>query len=107
VIDIRIVHYCDGREETWLAILGDNVVGRISMELELGDRIKFKSAWVSEECRRKGIFRKLWDLRWERVSSEYSGWTCYAWCLEKSLPLLLEKGFVEKDFCVLVEKQVE
>lgn len=102
-----IVHFVVDREEWWLAQSGEEVVGRISMVLELGERIRFKSAWVHPDWRRRGVFRELWEARWARVVKEYSGWTGYAWCLEGSLPLLLEKGFVEKDSCTLVEKIIE
>jgi len=44
---------------------------------------------------------------WTFVQENYKGYKVYAWALPKSLPLLLEKGFVEGDTCVYVERQVE
>ena len=64
-------------------------------------------AWVHEDYRRKGIFRVLWDTRWEYVKKYYKGYKAYAWCKPMSLPLLLEKGFIEGDNCVYVEKIIE
>ena len=77
------------------------------MQEERGNKVKFLDAWVHEEHRRKGIFRKLWNTRWLFVQENYIGYKVYAWALPKSLPLLLEKGFIEGDTCVYVERQVE
>ena len=36
-------------------------------------------AWVHEDYRRKSIFRKLWDTRWNFVQQYYKGYKAYAW----------------------------
>ena len=82
------------------------VVGHIYMEKEVGNRIKFLDAWVHEDHRRKGIFRMLWDTRWDYVNQNHSGSTIYAWCKETSLPLLIEKGFSTGEICTYVEKTI-
>jgi hypothetical protein len=69
-------------------------------------KLKFTDAWVHEDHRRKGIYRKLWDIRWEYVNEHYKGYKAYAWCKPMSLPLLLEKGFIEGDNCIYVEKKI-
>ena len=56
--------------------------------------------------RRQGIFRLLWDTRWEFVKINFKGYKAYAWAKPMSLPLLLEKGFDEGDTCVYVEKKI-
>ena len=71
------------------------------------DKIKFLDAWVHKDHRRKGIFRKLWDIRWNFVQQNYKGYKAYAWCKPMSLPLLIEKGFKEGETCVYVEKIIE
>tara|TARA_R100000005_G_C4992275_1_gene199516 strand:+ start:1071 stop:1439 length:369 start_codon:yes stop_codon:yes gene_type:complete len=91
----------------WIAVQNDHTLGHIFMSVELEMKIKFLDAWVHEEHRRKGIFRKLWNTRWLFVQENYIGYKVYAWALPKSLPLLLEKGFIEGDTCVYVERQVE
>ena len=63
-------------------------------------------AWVHKNHRRKGIFRALWDVRWDYVNKHYSGYIAYAWCKPMSLPLLIEKGFEKGDTCVYVEKEI-
>ena len=60
-----------------------------------------------EDYRRQGIFRILWDTRWEFVNKEFEGFKAYAWAKPMSLPLLIEKGFNEGDNCVYVEKQIK
>ncbi len=94
------------RLETWIAMLNGEIVGHIYMEREDDMKIKFLDAWVHEEHRRKGIFRQLWEARWESVQSRYPGWTVYAWCKPASLPLLLEKEFDMGETCTYVEKKV-
>ena len=63
-------------------------------------------AWVHKDHRRQGIYRQLWDTRWNYVKEHYNGYKVYAWCKPMSLPLLLEKGFDSGDTCVYVEKTI-
>ena len=83
----------------WVAHIGNQCVGYIHFILE-----PFMDAWVHENHRRKGIFRKLWDIRWNFVQQHYKNYKAYAWCKPMSLPLLIEKGFDKGDKCVYVEK---
>jgi hypothetical protein len=92
------------KTETWIAMIENEIVGHIFMEKEVGNKIKFLDAWVHDDHRRKGIFRMLWDTRWNYVSEQYSGYLVYAWCKENSLPLLKEKGFETGEICTYVEK---
>ncbi len=105
---MKILHLNpNGQEiETWVAIIDDFIVGHIFMQIENGDKIKFLDAWVHDEHRRKGVYRKLWETRWEYVKENYHGHTIYAWCKEKTLPLLLEKGFTSGEICTYVEYKI-
>ncbi len=76
------------------------------MQIEANQTIKFLDAWVHDEYRRQGIFRTLWNTRWDFVKTQFEGYKVYAWCLPKSLHLLKQKGFTEGDTCVYVEKLV-
>tara|TARA_R110001592_G_scaffold3377_9_gene18890 strand:+ start:9627 stop:9899 length:273 start_codon:yes stop_codon:yes gene_type:complete len=76
------------------------------MHIEPNEQIKFLDAWVHDDHRRMGIFRKLWDMRWKFVNKEYKGYKVYAWCKPMSLPLLLENGFEEGDTCTYVHRMV-
>ena len=107
--DIKIVHLKSNAQqlETWIAMLDGDVVGHIYMLREEGNKIKFLDAWVHEDYRMKGIFRKLWDTRWDYVEKKYQGYMVYAWCRPASLPLLLEKGFEPGETCTYVEKIIE
>jgi predicted GNAT family acetyltransferase len=104
--EIKITHLKANSQktETWIAMIENEVVGHIYMEKEVGNKIKFLDAWVHDDHRRKGIFRMLWDTRWNYVSEQYSGYLVYAWCKENSLPLLKEKGFETGEICTYVEK---
>lgn len=92
--------------ETWIATIGEEVVGHIYMKIEKDNRIKFLDAWVHPDFRRQGIYRKLWETRWEYVNENYKGHQVYAWCKDESLQLLVEKGFVAGDICTYVEKTI-
>ena len=107
--EAKIVHLKSNAQklETWIAMINGEIVGHIYMEREDGQKIKFLDAWVHEDHRRKGIFRMLWEARWNYVSEKYSGWLAYAWCKPASLPLLLEKGFDAGEMCTYVEKVIE
>ena len=91
----------------WIAYIDELTVGHIHMVIEANNRIKFLDAWVHKDYRRNGIFRKLWDRRWEYVKKEFSGYKAYAWAKPMSLPLLLEKGFKAGDSSVYVETNIE
>ncbi len=90
----------------WIAHIDNVCVGHIHMLIEANKRIKFLDAWVHEEYRRQGIFRTLWDVRWDYIQDNYTGYTTYAWCKPMSLPLLLEKGFTTGDSSIYVEREV-
>ena len=97
----RILHLKPNAQdiETWVAIDDNDVVGHIYMKIEIDNQIKFLDAWVHEDFRRKGIYRKLWETRWDYVNEVYKGYTIYAWCKDNILPLLLEKGFNIGEVC--------
>ena len=107
--DITIAHLkANGQKiESWIALQNNEIIGHIYMAREDDNKIKFLDAWVHADYRRKGIYRKLWDTRWDYVSEKYKGWTVYAWCKKTSLPLLLEKGFESGEVVTYVEKVIE
>ncbi len=92
----------------WIAYTDQICVGHIHMQMEASKRIKFLDAWVHEDYRRQGIYRRLWDARWDfiHMNEKYKGYTVYAWCKPKSLPLLLENGFEQGEECIYVEKEI-
>ncbi len=107
--DIKIIHLKSNAQqlETWIAMINGEIVGHIYMEREDDNKIKFLDAWVHEEHRRKGIYRTLWETRWDYAQARYKGYKIYAWCKPASLPLLLEKGFDAGETCTYVEKTIE
>ncbi len=109
-MDIRIVTMKMNAQSQlgWLAVTPDDMtIGHIFMLVEPERTIKFLDAWIDENYRRKGIFRKLWEARWKFVQQNYIGYKAYAWCKPMSLPLLIEKGFEQGEAAVYVEKVIE
>lgn len=104
----KIIHLKSNVQEieTWVALSDDEVVGHIYMKIEKDNKIKFLDAWVHPDFRRKGIYRKLWEKRWNYVNQNYSGYTIYAWCKSNSLSLLIEKGFETGEVVTYVEKKL-
>jgi GNAT superfamily N-acetyltransferase len=94
-------------KHTWVAHIDNHCVGYTHFLLEPEKTIKFIDAWVHEDYRRQGIFRTLWDVRWEFVKQHYKGYTVYAWCKPMSLPLLLEKGFIAGEVCTYVSSNIK
>jgi hypothetical protein len=104
----RIIHLKPNAQEieTWIATIDGEVVGHIYMKVENDNRVKFLDAWVHPDWRRKGIYRNLWETRWDYVNKNYKNWTVYAWSKNESLPLLKEKGFTLGEICTYVEKLI-
>ena len=104
----RIVHLKPNSQqiETWVAVIGEEAVGHIYMKVENDKKIKFLDAWVHPEWRRRGIYRKLWETRWDYVIQNYKGYLIYAWCKPSSLQLLIEKGFQPGEIVTYVEKHI-
>lgn len=102
---MKIVHIKTNAQEmqSWIALIDNEVVGHIYMKMESDNKIKFLDAWVHDEYRRKGVFRLLWDTRWDYVNEHYKGYKVYAWCKDTSLSLLKEKGFNIGEICTYVE----
>ena len=92
--------------EGWLAIVDGLTVGHIFMQEEPDKKLKFLDAWIHPAHRRKGIYRSLWETRWQHVTGTYPDYTVYAWCKESSLPLLIDKGFAIGETCTYVERKV-
>lgn len=105
---VKIIHIKTNSQEieSWIAIINDEVVGHIFLKKEIDNKIKFLDAWVHPDWRRKGIYRRLWETRWDYVNKNYKGHLIYAWCKDSSLPLLLEKGFNSGEVVTYVEKKI-
>jgi GNAT superfamily N-acetyltransferase len=104
--DISILYSPSNTRElhSWIAILNNECVGNIHLQIEPNYKVKFLDAWVHKGYRRKGIYRRLWEVRWEYVQENLYGYTAYAWCKPMSLSLLIEKGFKGGETCIYVEK---
>lgn len=107
-MSIKIIHINPNSQEieTWIALNNEEVIGHIYMKVEKEEKIKFLDAWVHPEWRRKGVYRNLWETRWNYVNENYKGYLIYAWCKDSSLPLLTEKGFRKGEVVTYVEKKI-
>ena len=106
--DIKVLHLKSNAQklETWVAMLNGEIIGHNYLEREDNKKMKFLDAWVHQDHRRKGVYRVLWETRWEYVKKHFEGWTAYAWCKPSSLPLLLENDFISGETSTYVEKLI-
>ena len=88
----------------WVALHDGNAIGHVFIHVEPCNKIKFMDAWVDDSYRRKGIYRKLWDTRYEYARQHYSGWLVYAWCKPTSIEVFLEHDFEAGDTATHVHK---
>ena len=104
--DISILYSPSNAREihSWLAILNNECIGNVHLQIEPNKNIKLLDAWVHENYRRQGVYRQLWGTRWEFIQQNYKDYKIYAWCKPMSLPLFIEKGFKSGETCVYVEK---
>jgi hypothetical protein len=107
-VSIKIIHINPNSQEieTWIALNNEEVIGHIYMKVEKEEKIKFLDAWVHPEWRIKGVYRNLWETRWNYVNENYKGYLVYAWCKDSSLPLLTGKGFRKGEVVTYVEKKI-
>ena len=108
MLDIQIIYIPSNARDfhSWAAILSNKCIGNVHLQIEPNKKIKLLDAWVQPKYRRQGVYRQLWDTRWNFLQQNYKGYLSYAWCKSKSLPLAIEKGFNEGDNCVYVEKKI-
>lgn len=106
-LTVRLIPYNGRNLLTWAAFLNQECIGNISLEIHPGKKLKFIDAWVHPDFRRLGIYRTLWDIRWEYCINNYKGYKTFAWCKEKSFPLFKEKGYTIGEMCTYVEKDLE
>ena len=90
----------------WVAIIDDKEVGWCNMSFLPHNTLKFEDAFVDPDYRGKGIYRKLWDTRWEYVNKNFKGMKVIAYCKPITVSFYEEKGFEEVHKITLVEKTI-
>ena len=88
----------------WVAIKDHKEVGWVNMAFLPDNTIKFEDAYVHPNYRGQGIYRKLWERRWDYVTSHCKGMRVVAYCKPKSINLYMEKNFEVVEEVVLVKK---
>ncbi len=90
----------------WVAIIDGKEVGWCNMSFLPHNTLKFEDAFVDPDYRGKGIYRKLWDTRWEYVTKNFKGMKVIAYCKPITVGFYEEKGFEEVHKITLVEKTI-
>ena len=90
----------------WVAIVDGKEVGWINMSFKPDNTLKFEDAFVHPDYRGLGIYRKLWDARWEYVLTCCKGMKIISYCKPSTLSFYLDKGFTAKETITLVEATI-
>jgi len=90
----------------WIAIVDNKEVGWINMSFLPNNTLKFEDAFVHLDYRGRGIYRQLWNRRWNYVNSFCKGMKIIAYCKPTTLDFYIQQGFKELHTISLVEKQI-
>ena len=90
----------------WVAMVDNKEVGWCNMSFLPNNVLKFEDAFVLPEYRGKGIYSKLWDTRWNYISSFCKGMKIISYCKPSTYEFYKKKGFEEKYHVTLMEKQI-
>ena len=77
----------------WVAMLNNKEIGWVTMSFLSNNEILFENAYVDEQYRRKGVYRKLWNARWEHVKENYKGYTIRTYCRDTTVDMYRKNGF--------------
>ena len=90
----------------WVAIIDSKEVGWCNMSFLPNNILKFEDAFVLPAFRGRGIYRKLWDTRWNYVSTACKGMQVISYCKPSTQEFYKKRGFKEKYHVTLMEKQI-
>ena len=90
----------------WIAIVDGKEVAWCNMSFLPENTLKFEDAFVHPDHRGKGIYRKLWDTRWEYVNKNLKDMKIIAYCKPITVNFYQEKGFKEVHKITLMEKML-
>ena len=90
----------------WIALQDGKEVGWCNMSFLPNNTIKFEDAFVHQDYRGQGIYRSLWETRWNYIASHCQGMRIIAYCKPVTVQFYQDKGFVEVEKITLVERSV-
>jgi len=90
----------------WIAMVDGHEVGWCNMSFLPENTLKFEDAFVLPGYRGRGIYRKLWDTRWEYVNKNLKDMKIIAYCKPITVNFYKEKGFEEVHKITLMEKML-
>ncbi len=88
----------------WIAICDGKEVGWCNMSFLPDNTLKFEDSFVHPDYRGKGIYKMLWEFRFNYVSEHFNNYKLMAYCKPSTLKHYKKQGFIEKEIITLVEK---
>ena len=90
----------------WIALYEGSAIGWVKLIFLADKTLKFSSAFVMEEYRSKGVYKKLWDARMEYCKENYKGYKVIAYCLPDSTHYYEKKGWSVAGLTTLMESEI-
>ena len=79
----------------WIALYNNQAIGWNSLLFLSDNTIKFANAYVEEKYRGNGIYKMLWDVRWEWCQENLKGYKVITYCLPTTHQFYKDKGWEE------------
>ena len=94
------------KEECGILLYDNKAIGWNSLLFLSHNTIKFANAFVEEKYRGKGIYKMLWDARWEWCQENLNGYDVITYCLPTTLNFYREKGWSEGHTSTLMSSKI-
>ncbi len=79
----------------WIALYDNKAIGWNSLIFLSDKTVKFANAFVEKKYRGKGIYKMLWNARWEWCEKNLKGYKVTSYCLPTTYDFYKEKGWEE------------
>ena len=91
----------------WVALLNEKEIGWVTMSFLSKKEILFENAYVNPKYRRKGVYTKLWETRWEYVKRYFKGYTVRTYCRDTTVDIYRKNGFEFINPIFLMEHKIQ
>ena len=88
----------------WVAIYNDKEIGWCNMTFLPNNVLKLEDAFIHPDFRGKGIYKQLWNKRYDYIQEHFSNYKLMAYCKPTTLDFYKKKNFIVKEVITLVER---
>lgn len=92
---------------TFIAIgKNDEFIGQVNLSVLMNNRLKLTGAFIEEEYRRQGVYKKLFEARMLYIHRHFSGYEMQAYCNPQSVKMFQDHGFKPHEIIQKMRKKV-